>query len=134
MVSFFARHSGNQEGGEDDAGYIAWLLWGGDAGKRWANSIWSEARKGKVTAPMPMRKADPRSVEAPTGPKFIERFPTKRLQISNNPERPGKPELRRMPPGMIRLRANRAGGISRYQKQPTGDWRLVSTFRPKKKS
>jgi hypothetical protein len=36
MHSFFSRHEGNQAGGEDDAGYIAWLLWGGDAGKSWA--------------------------------------------------------------------------------------------------
>lgn len=36
MHSFFSRHEGNQTGGEDDAGYIAWLLWGGDAGKAWA--------------------------------------------------------------------------------------------------
>jgi hypothetical protein len=26
-------------GGEDDAGYIAWQLWGGDAGRAWANRI-----------------------------------------------------------------------------------------------
>ena len=36
MHAFFSRHEGNQKGGEDDAGYIAWLLWGGDAGKAWA--------------------------------------------------------------------------------------------------
>lgn len=36
MHSFFSRHEGNQKGGEDDAGYIAWLLWGGDAGKSWS--------------------------------------------------------------------------------------------------
>lgn len=36
MHSFFSRHEGNQAGGEDDAGYIAWMLWGGDAGKSWA--------------------------------------------------------------------------------------------------
>jgi hypothetical protein len=37
MVAFFSRHEKNKSGGEDDAGYIAWLLWGGDAGKSWAN-------------------------------------------------------------------------------------------------
>lgn len=36
MHAFFSRHEGNQAGGEDDAGYIAWMLWGGDAGKSWA--------------------------------------------------------------------------------------------------
>lgn len=39
MHSFFSRHDGNEAGGEDDAGYIAWLLWGGDAGRSWARKI-----------------------------------------------------------------------------------------------
>ena len=44
MKSYFARHavdkdSGSHQWGSDkdpSAGYIAWLLWGGDAGKDWA--------------------------------------------------------------------------------------------------
>ena len=42
MVSFFARHEvdkrGRNYGNEDNpsAGYIAWLLWGGDEGRAWA--------------------------------------------------------------------------------------------------
>lgn len=42
MVSYFARHKVDKRGknfGDDhnpSAGYIAWLLWGGDAGKAWA--------------------------------------------------------------------------------------------------
>lgn len=42
MVSYFARHEVDKRGanfGNDDdpsAGYVAWLLWGGDAGKDWA--------------------------------------------------------------------------------------------------
>ncbi len=49
MVSYFARHQvdkrGKNFGNEDDpsAGYIAWLLWGGDAGKSWC-----EAEKAKL--------------------------------------------------------------------------------------
>jgi hypothetical protein len=39
MAAFFLRHEKNKSGGEDDAGYIAWLLWGGDSGKAWANRI-----------------------------------------------------------------------------------------------
>jgi hypothetical protein len=42
MVSYFARHEVDKKGegwGKDSAGYIAWLLWGGDAGKSWANKI-----------------------------------------------------------------------------------------------
>ena len=45
MHSYFARHAVDKEGkthtwGSDDdpsAGYIAWLLWGGDEGKAWAD-------------------------------------------------------------------------------------------------
>ncbi len=42
MAAFFARHEKNKEGGEDDAGYIAWQLWGGDAGRSWVNGILRE--------------------------------------------------------------------------------------------
>jgi len=38
MHSFFSRHAGNEKGGEDDAGYISFLLWGGAAGREWAAS------------------------------------------------------------------------------------------------
>jgi hypothetical protein len=40
MHSYFARHEVDKKGegwGNDSAGYIAWLLWGGDAGKAWAD-------------------------------------------------------------------------------------------------
>ncbi|KQM90557.1 hypothetical protein ASE70_02565 [Sphingomonas sp. Leaf22] len=45
MHSYFARHgvdkdTGAHRWGDDDdpsAGYIAWLLWGGDEGKEWAD-------------------------------------------------------------------------------------------------
>lgn len=44
MVSFFARHAKNKgvEKGKqpwEDKGRIAWLLWGGDSGKSWADKI-----------------------------------------------------------------------------------------------
>lgn len=44
MVSYFARHEVDKQGKgwadkeKPSAGYIAWLLWGGDAGKKWAES------------------------------------------------------------------------------------------------
>ena len=37
MHAFFSRHAKNKAGGEDDAGYIAWMLWGGDEGRDWAS-------------------------------------------------------------------------------------------------
>ncbi|WP_454851423.1 hypothetical protein [Rhizobium binxianense] len=51
MVSYFARHEvdkraknfGNEE--NPSAGYIAWLLWGGDAGRSWAGE--EKAKFGK---------------------------------------------------------------------------------------
>jgi hypothetical protein len=53
MVSYFARHEVDKKGegwGVDSAGYIAWLLWGGDAGKSWANRIAKENdKKDKAT-------------------------------------------------------------------------------------
>lgn len=47
MVSYFARHEVDKKGtgwspgseGYPSAGRIAWLLWGGDPGKRWANAM-----------------------------------------------------------------------------------------------
>lgn len=54
MVSFFARHEKNKgiapkHKGEpwNDKGYVAWLLWGGDPGKAWANKI--KAQMDKAT-------------------------------------------------------------------------------------
>jgi hypothetical protein len=46
MHSFFARHAVDKDtethrwssDSDPSAGFIAWLLWGGDAGKRWADS------------------------------------------------------------------------------------------------
>lgn len=45
MVSYFQRHEVDKDAedfGNDDnpsAGYIAWLLWGGDPGRAWANDV-----------------------------------------------------------------------------------------------
>jgi hypothetical protein len=39
MAAFFSRHEKNKSGPEGDAGRTAWDLWGGDAGKAWANRI-----------------------------------------------------------------------------------------------
>jgi len=52
MVSYFARHEVDKRGrnfGNDDnpsAGYIAWLLWGGDEGRAWALDL--KARIGNA--------------------------------------------------------------------------------------
>lgn len=48
MTSYFARHTVDKQGKDFDNkdkpsnGYIAWLLWGGDAGQEWADKIKSE--------------------------------------------------------------------------------------------
>jgi ferredoxin len=54
MISYFARHEVDKKGegwGVDSAGYIAWLLWGGDAGRSWANRIKRE-RENKEKSTM----------------------------------------------------------------------------------
>jgi len=43
MVAWFARHESDRKPGWDDKGketpgFVAWLLWGGDAGRRWATA------------------------------------------------------------------------------------------------
>jgi hypothetical protein len=51
MVSYFARHEVDKKGenwgnaSDPSRGYIAWLLWGGDAGKTWADSIAEREKK-----------------------------------------------------------------------------------------
>jgi len=49
MKSFFARHEQNKNSKKPDgtpgAGKIAWDLWGGDAGKRWAESVDRKMKK-----------------------------------------------------------------------------------------
>lgn len=54
MKSFFARHQKNKSGSaaEGDRGAIAWLLWGGDAGKSWADGIVArEEKKQEMSNP-----------------------------------------------------------------------------------
>jgi hypothetical protein len=47
MAAFFSRHRKNKSGGENDAGYIAWMLWGGDSGSAWASRIIKMMEKRK---------------------------------------------------------------------------------------
>lgn len=47
IVSYFARHEvdrGGEGWGVDSRGYQAWLLWGGDPGRAWAERIWRRER------------------------------------------------------------------------------------------
>lgn len=70
MTSYFARHEVDKKGegwGVDSAGYIAWLLWGGDAGWSWAKRIVREQEskekstvKDLTTAYFEIIKADKR--------------------------------------------------------------------------
>lgn len=48
MISYFARHEVDKQGegwGRDSKGYQAWLLWGGDPGRRWAIRVDREWRR-----------------------------------------------------------------------------------------
>jgi hypothetical protein len=53
MSAYFARHevdrtSKSHEWGDEanpSAGYVAWLLWGGEPGRRWADAMKSRAQQ-----------------------------------------------------------------------------------------
>lgn len=50
MISYFARHEIDKEGegwGVDSKGYQAWLLWGGDPGRRWAEAMLKRHEQAK---------------------------------------------------------------------------------------
>lgn len=57
MHAFFSRHAKNKAGGEDDAGYIAWMLWGGDEGRDWAKRKVEELDRKERNAMSETRKA-----------------------------------------------------------------------------
>lgn len=54
ISSYFARHAVDKQAkahawGDDDdpsAGYVAWLLWGGDAGRKWADELKAKLAAG----------------------------------------------------------------------------------------
>lgn len=56
MISYFARHEIDKQGrgwspdedGYPSAGRIAWALWGGDAGRTWAEQIQRETRREEL--------------------------------------------------------------------------------------
>ncbi|MFP3944705.1 MAG: hypothetical protein ACLFWF_12470 [Alphaproteobacteria bacterium] len=56
MYSYFARHQVDKDtenfGDEDNpsAGYVAWLLWGGDEGKAWVDTIREQMREADRAA------------------------------------------------------------------------------------
>jgi hypothetical protein len=81
MHSYFSRHAVDKKGkgwGKDSAGYIAWLLWGGDPGESWAARKVdeleraqgkSESSRGVLYSPMTVQRYDPdspMSVREPT--------------------------------------------------------------------
>ena len=53
MYSYFARHAVDKRGrdwsneAKPSAGYIAWQLWGGDAGRDWINDLRARLREAE---------------------------------------------------------------------------------------
>ncbi len=50
MKNYFSRHQGDKRRGWDNPknptnGYIAWMLWGGDPGRKWAEKIVKQMNK-----------------------------------------------------------------------------------------
>lgn len=54
MYSYFARHEVDKRGAnwadrtDPSAGYIAWLLWGGDDARDWVGRLHAQAEKGRA--------------------------------------------------------------------------------------
>ena len=68
MRSYFSRHAVDKEADSysedpDDpsAGYVAWLLWGGDAGREWAESLREDNDASTPAAPSERRKGSRRN-------------------------------------------------------------------------
>jgi hypothetical protein len=119
MVGFFARHAKNyrpdakEPDGGPTAGTIAWLLWGGNAGKAWAESVKRRIEKMGPTA-------SGVHVAVPLGRKEIDKAEDPR-------KTPAPPEDRvrgsdKNPAGSA---ANRAGGIELDEAALTGLKRKV---------
>jgi hypothetical protein len=74
MVSFFARHGAQKPASvgtdaEPTPWLVAWLLWGGDAGREWAERIWERdgrQRRSAQWAPVAWA-AEPAGVDNPKG-------------------------------------------------------------------
>ena len=54
MYKFFIRHEKNRDhvldNGQPANGKIAWALWGGDAGRSWANKLWKQMQSADEKA------------------------------------------------------------------------------------
>ena len=64
MYAFFNRHEKNKAinpkfKGEPwrDNGHVAWLIWGGDAGRKWATKVWNQMEKAEAKTASRQRKA-----------------------------------------------------------------------------
>lgn len=86
MVNFFSRHRKNKAVAPEhrdepwkDRGYVAWLLWGGDAGNAWANKVAKGIRASRTES------------TGSTMRKLIESL-EESIQLS---ERKGSPDLAR---------------------------------------
>lgn len=56
MVNFFNRHEKNKKIAPEhkdepwrDNGFVAWLIWGGDAGRKWAEGILKQEEKDEAS-------------------------------------------------------------------------------------
>ena len=83
MLNFFSRHKKNKAISPEnrgtpweDAGYVAWLLWGGDAGLAWAKGIKkqmeaADAKRASLTDE-PMLASDIRAASVRVAARYLE--------------------------------------------------------------
>jgi 2'-5' RNA ligase len=85
MLNFFSRHEKNKSIAPEnkktpweDAGYVAWLLWGGDAGLAWAKKVRDQMDRAdkesekKASSPLALRRDYGSSLVGSWGPVLPE--------------------------------------------------------------
>lgn len=102
MKSYFDRHEVDKSGegwGKDSKGYQAWLIWGGDAGYRWAKKIVAQIKKADDKAKMSIQSNQEfsmdevkvstegkKAIDGTVGEKDIGAIKKKVLKSSNKKE------------------------------------------------
>ena len=79
MLNFFSRHEKNKSIAPEnrktpweDAGYVAWLLWGGDAGKSWAEGVKKQMEKADEEEKTQKTSSSPLRMNRDYGSRLIE--------------------------------------------------------------
>ncbi|MEA5125840.1 DNA-binding protein [Xanthomonas floridensis] len=134
MHAYFARHSVDKSGkgwadrSAPSAGYIAWLLWGGDAGQRWAARLYQRLEDaanagtatGKSVGAGSTAAADARGTKARTAGKAAVKRTAKKTAANKVAKKAsGASSVKKPTAGKAAARNARAGSAA-TRKSSTG--------------